>query len=234
MRHARYLRDKLSNLKLVMLMRWTVLHCKNNNKYTHACKHKRSGVAKIFKRGEARERGVIISTFFSRVFFFGRTHLELIEKHEKLRRGLGACPPEKLRKFTCCNGYFGAFWILFRQILFEFFDLNSEWFAKYDEFCSHIFDYACLRHKAYSYRRGSKLCRNCILYIENIFENGWWRDLYPWPSSYPLAMSCRNHQKSLAYFSHCGAPLILFRFIQKAELKGGGGMVQCPPRYALA
>ena len=27
---------------------------------------------------------------------------------------------------------------------------NSECFAKYDTFCSHIFNYACLRHKAYT------------------------------------------------------------------------------------
>ena len=39
---------------------------------------------------------------------------------------------------------------------------------KYDAFCSHIFDYTCLRHKAYRYR--SKLQK--ILYIKNIFENG--------------------------------------------------------------
>ena len=43
---------------------------------------------------------------------------------------------------------------------------------KYDAFYSHIFDYACLRRKAYRYRRGSKLQEN--LYIKNIFENGWW------------------------------------------------------------
>ena len=43
------------------------------------------------------------------------------------------------------------------------FDPNSECFAKYDAFCSHIFDYACLRRKTYRYRRGSKLWKNCIL-----------------------------------------------------------------------
>ena len=43
-----------------------------------------------------------------------------------------------------------------------------------------------------------------IEYIQNTFENGWLEDAYPWPSSSPpppldppLAMSYRNHRKSL-------------------------------------
>ena len=41
-----------------------------------------------------------------------------------------------------------------------------------------------------------------------------------------LAISYKNHQKSLAYFSHL-APLILF-FLLKGRVKGGGrGMAQC-------
>ena len=39
---------------------------------------------------------------------------------------------------------------------------NPECFAKYDAFYSHIFDYACLGRKAYCYRKGSKLWKNCI------------------------------------------------------------------------
>ena len=38
------------------------------------------------------------------------------------------------------NGYFSAFCIIFTQILFKFFDLNSECSAKYNTICSHIFD----------------------------------------------------------------------------------------------
>ena len=37
--------------------------------------------------------------------------------------------------------YFSACGMISTQILFKFFDLNSECFAKYDVFCSHIFDY---------------------------------------------------------------------------------------------
>ena len=44
----------------------------------------------------------------------------------------------------------------------------------------------------------------------------------PHPTSLdsPLTISYRNHQKSLAYFSHL-APLILFVFIKKQSQKGG-------------
>ena len=45
---------------------------------------------------------------------------------------------------------------------------------------------------------------------------------HPTPLDPPLVISCRNHQKSLAYFSHL-APLILFVFTERQESKGGGG-----------
>ena len=41
--------------------------------------------------------------------------------------------------------------------MINFFDPNSKCFAKYDAFCSHIFNYVCLRQKAYSYHKGLKL-----------------------------------------------------------------------------
>ena len=41
-----------------------------------------------------------------------------------------------------------------------------------------------------------------------------------------MAISCRNHQKSLAYFSQL-VPLILFFFTKKQSQKGG--MTQCSP-----
>ena len=57
----------------------------------------------------------------------------------------------------CCNGYFSAFLIIFRQIFFKLFDPNFEFFAEYDAFCSHFLIYARLRCNAYRYQRGSKL-----------------------------------------------------------------------------
>ena len=44
----------------------------------------------------------------------------------------------------------------------------------------------------------------------------------PTPLDLPLAISCRNHQKNLAYFSQL-APLVLFLFTKKQSQKGGGG-----------
>ena len=63
----------------------------------------------------------------------------------------------------------------------KFFDPDSECFARYDAFCSHIFNYACLGREAYSYRKGSHYRK--IACIKNIFENGWWENAYS--SSYP-------------------------------------------------
>ena len=105
--------------------------------------------------------------------------------------------------------------------MFKLFDPNSECFAKYDAFCSQIFKYACLRQKAYSYRRGSKLQKK--LYASKIFlkmAGGRMHILYPTPLDLPVAISYRNHQKNLAYFSHF-APLVLF-FSLKGRVKRGG------------
>ena len=55
---------------------------------------------------------------------------------------------------------------------------------------------------------------------------------YPIPLDSPLAISYRNHQKNLAYFSHL-APLALLLFTKRQSQKGGGGMAQRPrPKYA--
>ena len=50
---------------------------------------------------------------------------------------------------------------------------------------------------------------------------------HPTPLYPLLAISCRNHQKSLAYFNHL-APLILFIFTKRQSQKGGA-MAQWPP-----
>ena len=57
-----------------------------------------------------------------------------------------------------------------------------------------------------------------IVYIKNIFENGRWEDAlhtpHPIPLDPPLAISYKNHPKSLAYFSYL-APFILFFFTKR-------------------
>ena len=63
-----------------------------------------------------------------------------------------------------------------------------------------------------------------IVYINNIFENGLWgmHTPHPTPLDPSLAINYRNHQKSLAYFSHL-IPLILFFFTKRRGQKGGRG-----------
>ena len=89
-------------------------------------------------------------------------------------------PRKIFENLYAVNGYFNAFRIIFTQIVFKFFDPNSECFAEYDTFCSHIFNYACgVKLIAIKEVRNSRK----IACIKNIFENGWWEDAYP--SSYP-------------------------------------------------
>ena len=58
-------------------------------------------------------------------------------------------------------------------------------------------------------------------------------DAYPlsYPPDSPLAISYRNHQKSLAYFSHLATNFVLFT--KRQRQKGGGGMAQCSPLNTL-
>ena len=106
---------------------------------------------------------------------------------------------------------------------------DSECFAKYHAFCSHIFDYACLRRKAYCCRRGSKLWKK--LYTSKAFlKIAGGRMHTPHPT--PLAISCRNHQKSLAYFGHF-APLIFFFLTKRQSRKGRGHGPMPPPLNTL-
>ena len=74
-----------------------------------------------------------------------------------------------------------------------------------------------------------------IVCIKHIFKNGWWEDAYPssYPLNSPLAISYRNHQKNLAYFSHL-APLVLFLITKRQSQKGGEGHgIMAPPPNTL-
>ena len=92
---------------------------------------------------------------------------------------------------------------------------------KNDAFCSHIFDYACFRRKAYRYGRGSKLQKK--LHTPKTFlkmAGGRMHTPHPTLLNQPLAINYRNHQKILAYFSH-SAPLVWFLFTKRWSQKGG-------------
>ena len=102
----------------------------------------------------------------------------------------------------------------------------------HDAFCSHIFDYACLRRKAYCYRRGSKLCKIACTKAVLKMAGGRMHTPHLAPLDPPLAISYRNHQKGLAYFNHL-APLVLFFFTGRQSQRGGHGTMP-PPKYASA
>ena len=55
-----------------------------------------------------------------------------------------------------------------------------------------------------------------------------WEDAHPSSYPLPLAISYKNHEKSLARFSHL-APLVLFFFTKSRVKRGGGGHVTMPP-----
>ena len=103
-------------------------------------------------------------------------------------------------------------------------------FNKYDAFCSHSFDYAYLRRKALLSKRFKIMEK---LFTSNTFlKMAGGGDAYPpfYPLDPPLAISYRDHQKSLAYFSHL-APLTLFFFTKRQSHKEEA-MAQCPSKYA--
>ena len=90
--------------------------------------------------------------------------------------------------------------------MFKLFDPSSECFAKYqyDAFCFHIFDYACLRQGLLLSKRFETMEQ---LYTSKTFLKMAGGRMYT-PHPTPLAISYRNHEKSVAYFS----PLALLVF----------------------
>ena len=65
------------------------------------------------------------------------------------------------------NNFYGKFVIFLAP--------NFECFTKYDAFCSHSFDYACLRRRRHIVmKRFENRHYGKILFVQNIVENGWW------------------------------------------------------------
>ena len=153
--------------------------------------------------------------------FFGKTNLKLIEKQESLKGVREHAPSENFWKFTCSNGYFSAFWIIFRQILFKLFDPNL---SASQNMMHFVRTFSIMRAQGVRLIANEEV-RNYgkIVYIQNNFENGWYKmhTPHPTPLDPPLAISYRNHQKSMAYFSYL-AQLILFLFTKRQSQKGEG------------
>ena len=85
-----------------------------------------------------------------------------------------------------------------------------------------------LWRKAYRYRRGSKLWK--IVYIKNIFENGWWEDAYP--STYLLG-STPSHKlqkpsKESGIFQSLGT-INFYYLLLKNRVKRGGPPAKYEP-----
>ena len=137
-------------------------------------------------------------------------------------------PRKQFWNFTCCNGHFSAFRIIFTQILFKFFD--PECFAKYDALCLLIFGYVCLRRMAYRYWRASKLWQNCIQ------QKRFWKWLLGGcivsiPLILPPGFAPGHKQQKLSkeygiFQSLSTVSLILFFFTKRQSQKGVGGMAQ--------
>ena len=108
--------------------------------------------------------------------------------------------------------------------------LNAK--KKYDAFCSHIFDYACLslRFIAIKEVRNYRKLYTSKTLLKMVGGKMHTSHPGPTPLDPPLTISYRNHQKSLTYFSNL-APLVLFFFTkrQSQQSQNGVGMAQCPP-----
>ena len=100
------------------------------------------------------------------------------------------------------------------------FDANSECFAKYDAFCSHIFDYARLRRKRLIAIERFETMEK--LFASKIFlklAGGRMHSPLSYPHGSAPGHKLRKSSKESAYFIHL-APLILFFFTIKESQKG--------------
>ena len=138
---------------------------KNKNGYTVAEKQKfkkkdnrnvaNSGVARNFKRGAKFSR-------FLGVFLRHNKSKADRETRKALGGSGGTLPWKKFENLQAVLAILVLFLITFSKTLFKIFNPNSECFATYNAPCSHIFDYARLRRRAYCYQRSLKLWKNCV------------------------------------------------------------------------
>ena len=111
----------------------------------------------IFKKGKRHNFHI-----FSSVFFFAEQIWSWL-KSKKAVWNPATCFPGNFWKCACCNGYFSAFWIFFRHILFKFFNPNFECFAKYDAFLQKCWGTVYCHHAVlYTY---SQFCMQTVLTV---------------------------------------------------------------------
>ena len=91
--------------------------------------------------------------------------------------------------------------------------------------------YACLRRKAFCYRGGSKLWKNCIVHQKH-FPNRWWEEAYP--ASYPprsaTGYKLQKPSKESGIFQSLGT-FNFVNFLLKDKVKRrepGGGWHNAP------
>ena len=100
-----------------------------------------------------------ISSLFQAQSFPGRVILSNLSNKNDFREVRGHASPRNFWKFAYCNGHFSAFRTIFGQGLFTFLAPTFECFIKYDAFCKHSFDYACLRRLRFIVMNwGANLC----------------------------------------------------------------------------
>ena len=107
--------------------------------------------------------------------------------------------------------------------MFKFFDSHFEYFAKYDTFCSHIFNYACLRRKGLYLSKRFEIIRK-LYASKTCFENGWWEDAYRsfYPSGFAPGHKLQKPSKKSGIVQSLGTISIISVY-WKAELKRRGG-----------
>ena len=102
----------------------------------------------------------------------------------------------------------------------------------YDAFGAHIFDYACLRRKAYRSRRGSKLWKNCI--HQKLFWKWLMGGCIPLILTLGLATGhkLQKPSKESGIFQSLGT-ISFVLFLLKGRVKKGEGWHNGPPLNTL-
>ena len=95
---------------------------------------------------EILKEGTIISPFFQRIFFFGRTRFEADCKTRKALEGCGGIlPRENFENLHAVMAIFSVFQIFLGTFCLHFSTLILSASPNMMHFCSHMLDYANMR-----------------------------------------------------------------------------------------